>query len=144
MTAPVFVDTNVLIYALGQADLGKQRAARTWRTELWTSRLGRISYQVLQEFYVNVAAKWPSARDRARAEIRDLTTWKPVAIDANLLEMAWNVQDRYRISFWDSAIVAAAKLSSCAYLLTEDLQADQNMGGVVVINPFERLPADLV
>ncbi len=57
--------------------------------------------------------------------------------------MAWEVQDRYRISFWDSAIVAAAKVSSCRYLLTEDLQADQDMGGVVVINPFGRLPVDL-
>jgi len=48
MTAPVFVDTNVFIYALDEADLEKQRSARAWRTELWKTGLGRISYQVLQ------------------------------------------------------------------------------------------------
>ena len=46
MIAPVFVDTNVLIYALDEADLKKQQAARVWRAELWKSRRGRISFQV--------------------------------------------------------------------------------------------------
>ncbi len=62
MTAPVFVDTNVLIYALDDADPKKQEAARLWRAELWKSRRGRISFQVLQEFYVRVTQKWPRAR----------------------------------------------------------------------------------
>lgn len=61
MTAPIFVDTNVLIYALDQADRNKQQAARAWRTELWKSRRGRVSFQVLQEFYVKVTQKWPAA-----------------------------------------------------------------------------------
>src|SRR5580692_603204 len=51
MTAPVFVDTNVFLYALDPFDLKKQEAARMWREELWKSRLGRISFQVLREFY---------------------------------------------------------------------------------------------
>ena len=62
MTAPIFVDTNVLIYAFDTADLKKQQAAAQWRAELRKSRRGRISFQVLQEFYVNVAHKWPAAR----------------------------------------------------------------------------------
>ena len=65
MTAPVFVDTNVLIYALDEADRKKQQLAQAWRMELWKSRRGRISYQVLQEFYVKVTQKWPTARERA-------------------------------------------------------------------------------
>ena len=52
MNAPVFVDTNVPIYALDEADPKKQQPARGWRAELWKSRRGRISFQVLQEFYV--------------------------------------------------------------------------------------------
>src|ERR1700690_1668290 len=96
MTAPVFVDTNVLIYALDEADRKKQQLAQAWRMELWKSRRGRISYQVLQEFYVKVTQKWPTARERARAEVRDLLAWQPVAADATLLERAWRVQDRYR------------------------------------------------
>jgi predicted nucleic acid-binding protein len=143
MTAPVFVDTNVLIYALDESDLKKQEAARAWRAELWKSRRGRISYQVLQEFYVKVTQKWPRARPAARAEVRDLLAWHPVAVDAGLLERAWTIQDRYHLSFWDALIVAAARSSSCRYLLTEDLQADQDLDGVLVINPFRGDPASL-
>ena len=142
MTAPVFVDTNVLIYALDEADRKKQQLAQAWRMELWKSRRGRISYQVLQEFYVKVTQKWPTARERARAEVRDLLAWQPVAADATLLERAWKIQDRYRLSFWDALIVAAARVASCRYLLTEDLQADQEIDGVLVVNPFAHGPAD--
>jgi len=143
MTAPVFVDTNVLIYALDDADSKEQAAARLWRAELWRSRLGRISFQVLQEFYVRVTQKWPRARPEARAEVRDLLAWRPVSVDARILERAWRIQDRYQLSFWDSLIVAAARAASCRYLLTEDLQEDQDLDGVVVINPFSVKPGAL-
>ena len=143
MTAPVFVDTNVLIYALDEADRKKHEAARFWRADLWKSRRGRISYQVLQEFYVKVTQKWPSSRQQARAEVRDLLAWQPVSVDAPLLERAWRIQDRYHFSFWDALIVAAAKVASCRYLLTKDLQADQDIDGVLVINPFLQAPTDL-
>ena len=143
MTAPVFVDTNVFIYAFDTADPKKQQAAERWRAELWQSRRGRISFQVLQEFYVNVAHKWPAAREEARTEVRNLMTWHPVTMDAALFLRSWKIQDRYKLSFWDAAIVAAAKASSCGYLLTEDLQADQDLDGVVVINPFVRDPSFL-
>jgi len=143
MTAPIFVDTNVLIYALDEADLEKQRAARAWRTELWKSGRGRISYQVLEEFYAKVTQKWPGARQHARAEVRDLLAWQPVAVDAGILERAWRIQDRYQLSFWDALIVAAAKSATCRYLLTEDLQAEQDLDGVLVINPFLHDPTSL-
>ena len=136
MTAPVFVDTNVLLYAVDDADPEKQAAARVWRATLWKSRAGRISFQVLQEFYVNVRQKWPSAAEEARAEVRDLLAWQPIAVGAALLEQGWKIQDRYRLSFWDAMIVAAAKASSCRYLLTEDLQPGQTIDGIVVVNPF--------
>ncbi len=143
MTAPVFVDTNVLIYALDEADPKKQQAARVWRAELWKSRRGRISFQVLQEFYAKVTQKWPNAREEARAEVRDLLAWRPVTVDDVILERSWKIQDRYQLSFWDALIVAAARAASCRYLLTEDLQADQELDGLVVVNPFFRDPAAL-
>ena len=143
MTAPIFVDTNVFICALDDADLKKRDAARAWRAELWKSRRGRISFQVLQEFYVQVTQKWPRARQGAQSEVRDLLAWKPVTVDEGLLERAWNLQDRYKLSFWDALIVAAAKAAACRYLLTEDLQADQDLEGVVVVDPFLRDPAAL-
>ena len=141
MTAPIFVDTNILIYALDKADRQKQHVAQSWRTELWRSRRGRISFQVLQEFYVSVTKKWPGVRDQVRAEIKDLLVWHPVSIDGEVVEQAWKIQDRYHLPFWDSLIVSAAKTASCRYLLTEDLQAGQDLSGVLVINPFLHDPA---
>ena len=143
MTATVFVDTNVLLYALDPIDTRKHLAARNWREGLWRGRNGRLSFQVLQEFYVKATQKWPSRRDEARSEVRDLLSWRPVSVDAAILERAWKIQERFQLSFWDALIVAAAKSLGCAYLLTEDLQPDQNLAGVMVINPFHRDMASL-
>ena len=143
MTGLVFVDTNVLIYALDRFDVGKQAAAQVWRQDLWKSRRGRISFQVLQEFYANVAYKWPRVLEQARAEVRDLLTWNPVAVDERIIEQSWKIQDRYQLSFWDALIVAAAKSVSCRYLLTEDLQAGQSFDGLTVVNPFLSDPSSI-
>jgi predicted nucleic acid-binding protein len=143
MTANVFVDTNVLLYAFDQADPKKQAAARAWRSELWINKRGRTSVQVLQEFYANIVRKWPSAREQARSEIRNLLAWHPLPMDAELLTRGWQLQDRYRLSFWDSLIVAAAKSSACKFLLTEDLQTGQDFDGVMVVNPFLNNPDSL-
>ena len=140
MTAPVFVDSNVFLYAMDEADPKKQQAARNWRAELWKNRLGRISFQVLSEFYVNAVGKRPGARDEARAEVRDLLAWNPLTTDAALVEQGWKIQDRYQLSYWDALIVAAAKASACGYLLTEDLPAGQKLDGIEVLNPFLRGP----
>lgn len=143
MTAPVFVDTNVFLYALDPEDLKKQQAAQAWRRELWKSRLGRVSFQVLQEFYVKATQKWPESRDEARAEVKDLLTWHPATVDGVILERGWKLQDRYQLSFWDALIVAAAKSIGCRYLLTEDLQTNQDLDGIIVISPFLTEPTSI-
>jgi predicted nucleic acid-binding protein len=140
MTGPVFVDTNVFLYVFDPADISKQNAARAWREELWKNRTGRISYQVLQEFYVKATKKWPESRYEIRVEVNDLFAWQPVTIDADILDRGWKLQDRYRLSFWDALIVAAAAAAGCRYLLTEDLQNGQELDGVLVINPFLTSP----
>ena len=100
MTEPVFVDSNVFLYAVDEADRLKQKVARKWRTALWTSRLGRTSFQVLGEFYVNALRLRPGAINIAREEIRDLLAWRPVSTDLSLLEEGWKIQDRYHLSYW--------------------------------------------
>jgi predicted nucleic acid-binding protein len=136
MNALVFVDTNVLIYAIDRADPVKQQAAYSWRTQLWLSGEGRTSFQVLQEFYAKVIQKKISARDHARAEVLDLMAWRPVAVNSEVMARAWKLQDRFQLSFWDALIVAAAKIASCRYLLSEDFQHHQDLDGVVIVNPF--------
>ncbi len=103
---------------------------------------GRVSGQVLSEFYVNVTQKLKPGLDRhvARGDVAALTEWQPVAIDHHVFEHAWHIQDRYGLSFWDALIVGAARVSGCPYLLTEEFQDGQELAGVRVISPFLHRP----
>ncbi|HKM65707.1 MAG TPA: PIN domain-containing protein [Candidatus Acidoferrum sp.] len=143
MSGLVFVDTNVLLYALDAADPNKQERAQVWREWLWETRRGRLSFQVLQEFYSNVCRKWPRAKEATRAEIGDLLRWKPVSANELHLRSAWQIQDRFGVSFWDSLIIASAKASLCEFLLSEDFQAGQNIDGLLIVNPFHLYPTQI-
>lgn len=137
MTGPCFVDANVLVYAFDPRDPAKQRRAAEWRDHLWTSRQGRTSVQVLSETYVNLC------RLNGRAESEYLWTevsryfaWKPSPVDEQLVRAGRQVEQRWRLSWWDSLIVAAAQLQDCRVLLTEDLQDGMAFGTLVVRSPF--------
>ena len=75
--------------------------------------------------------------------MRDLLAWKPVAVDVAILELSWKLQRRWQLPFWDPLMVSAAKATGSGYLLTEDLQAGQELDGVKVLNPFLTEPASL-
>jgi predicted nucleic acid-binding protein len=148
MTALCFVDANVLIYARDPGDPHKQERAKDWLTYLWTEGLGRTSTQVLSEFYVNVTRKLaePVTPSAAWEEVKAFLCWRPHPIDGDLLLRARDIEQRWRLSWWDSTLVAAAQLQGCSVLLTEDLQDGANYGGVMVRSPFtlnarEPLPA---
>ncbi len=138
MTGPVFVDTNVLVYARDTSEPAKQARAADWIANLWASRQGRLSTQVLQEFYVTVTRKLDPGMDllEAREDVNNLLAWRPIAMDPVLLQRAWDVQDRFELSFWDALIVAAAHFTGCRYLLSEDLNAGQELDDLRVVNPF--------
>ena len=137
MTA-VFVDTNVLLYSEDGADKAKQARAIDWLQALWTRRAGRVSTQVLNEFYANATKKLKPAMPAgdARAEVRRYQRWQPWVLDHSTVETAWAVESRFGFSYWDSLIVAAAKAQGCRYLLTEDLQHEQTIDSVQILNPF--------
>lgn len=133
-----FVDTNVLLYAVStdQGDRSKTEVAR----EILRARDLVLSVQVLQEFYVQATRASrpdPLTHDQAtslitsfaRFPVQDLTM--PVVIDALA------TKNRYEISYWDAAIVAAARARGCGVLLSEDLSNGQDYGDVRVVNPFE-------
>ena len=139
MTAAVFVDTNILLYALDPRDRRKQGVAQDWLTRCWQERSGRVSVQVLNEFYVNVVRiRGGAFKAQARAEVRHLTAWQPWAVDAATLETAWAIADEMDISHWDSLIVASAVQQGCDTLLSEDLQHDREIEGVKILNPFRQ------
>ncbi|MCY4060038.1 MAG: PIN domain-containing protein [Gammaproteobacteria bacterium] len=138
MTAPVFVDTNVLVYRHDSTDPAKQSRADEWLSILVHERAARVSYQVLQELFVTLTRKVrpATADEEAREIVRDLASWQPITVDLAILERAWVNQQRYLLSWWDALIVAAAQANGCVALLTEDLQHGQALGDVRVVNPF--------
>jgi len=134
----VFVDTNVLLYSEDGAQLDKQRQAFEWLRALWLGRRGRISTQVLHEFYANATRRVtpPMPAGDARAEVRRYQRWQPWVVDHATVETAWAIESRYQLNYWDALIVAAAQAQGCAYLLTEDLQHEQQIDSVRIVNPF--------
>jgi predicted nucleic acid-binding protein len=144
MSGLIFVDTNILLYAVDEADKHKNAAARAWRQRLWDTRRGRLSFQVLQEFYANVLRRWPQAATSGREEVTDLLSWQPIVIDGWILSASWELQDRYKFSFWDALIVAAALASGCSWLLSEDFQHGQKIGGVEIVSPFRMRPEEVL
>lgn len=141
----IFVDTNVLVYRYDSTEPRKQRIAEEWLTALWENGAGRISTQILQELYVTLTRKLSRGLTppEARRIVRALSSWSPVPIDPPLILEAWELEDRYQISFWDSLVVAAAIRSGSTILLTEDLQAGMKLGAVSVLDPFSAGP-DLI
>ena len=111
---------------------------------LWESRAGRVSTQVLHEYYVTVTSKLSPGlpHEDAREDVLALAAWHPIVPDMALLTAAWSVQDRWGFSFWDSLIIAAASAAACDVILTEDLSPGQQLGDLRVVNPFEMSPTD--
>lgn len=144
MSEPVFVDTNVFLYQWDASDQVKQRRAVDWLRRLADDRIGRVSFQVLAEFYVNATQKLrtPVPRASAQAYVRAVFAWKPVPIDADVLDTAWRAQERFKLSWWDALIVAAAQHAGCRTLLSEDFQAGQRFGDLTVVNPFATAPPE--
>ena len=146
MTAAVFVDTNVLVYRRYRGDQDKNEKALEWIEYLWRARLGRLSVQVLQEFYITVTQRLDPKlpKETARHDVRDFASWRPVISDTKLIADAWSIQDRFKTSWWDSLIIAAAHSASCRYLLSEDFQNNQAFDDLEVVNPFLRDPASVL
>ncbi len=145
MTELRFVDSNVLVYRHDRDESAKRVRANAVLEALWSGRLGRVSDQVLHEFYVVATRKLarPVPRDVARKEVQLLERWRPIQSTAALRENAWRLEDRFALSWWDALIVAAAQTAGCRYLLSEDLGDGQDYEGVLVLDPFARDPAEL-
>jgi predicted nucleic acid-binding protein len=133
-----FVDTNVLVYAHDATAGDKHARARALVEELWTSREGCLSVQVLQEFFVATTRKIPKPLDAPAAAqiIDDLAHWHVHAPAARDVLAAIGIHQRTGASFWDAMILHSAKELGCQTLHSEDLNPGQAYDGVQVLNPF--------
>ena len=132
-----FVDSNILIYAISTASDERKKSERAL-TILEEADLA-TSVQVLQEFYVQ--ATRDTRRDRishgeAVAFIQALCGFPVQELTVNVLQSALATRHRHQISYWDAAIIEAARALGCREVLSEDLSHGQDYGGVRVTNPF--------
>lgn len=138
MSDKYFLDTNILVYAHDCSTGWKNDRARTLIAELWDSGNGVLSTQVLQELCINLRRKCavPLSFEETKRVMEDYLTWEVVVNTPKSVVQALDIEQRYKISFWDALIIQAAETSGASTLYSEDLSSGQSYGPVQVVNPF--------
>jgi predicted nucleic acid-binding protein len=137
MPIACFVDTNVMLYLKDPREPRKQAISQEWVAALGERDLLVISPQVMNEFAHNVIRKFPAI---TRAELTRfllaMEPWCKAQMTSRTALDALAIQARYRYSFLDSAMIAAALAFGCDIFLSEDLASGQKIGDLTVMNPF--------
>ncbi|WP_199221111.1 PIN domain-containing protein [Coraliomargarita sinensis] len=132
-----FVDTNILLYRISSDPLESHK--QIVAAEILSQRDLSLSVQVLQEFYVQSTRPSrpdPLSHADACALIRSWKRYPVLGLDVALVERAFSAKERWQLSYWDAAILEAARSCECEVLLSEDLNHGQDYDGVRVVNPF--------
>ena len=133
-----FIDTNIIVYAYDNHFPDKQQRAREIIISAVRSGNGVLSTQVLGEFFTVVTRKInkPLSVRNARSIIKYIGNMRVQEIDSLIVERALDTLEQYKISYWDSLIIAAAERAQCKRILSEDLNAGQKYHGIEINNPF--------
>ena len=140
MTAKFFVDTNILLYAAGGRQRFPQKYQKAWNL-IETGEFA-LSAQVLSEFYVNATRKSHIALTPSQIDewVARLTLAPVVPVDAHIVAVAIAWSRQFQISYWDAAVLAAARRLDLKTVYSEDLNHGQFYGSVQVIDPFKQHP----
>ena len=133
MHAEFFLDTNILLYAASSAKSEERKRAKA--RELLAMEGGSLSVQVQAEFYVNATAKFKLPHDQVVGILESLEAYPVLAVTEAVFWAALQIKNRYKLSYWDSAILAAAVELGCQTVYSEDLNHGQSYAGIRVINP---------
>lgn len=132
----VFIDTNILLYAHDLEAGQKREKALVIIENLWLAPYPpAISVQVLQEFYVNLLRKKINL-EIAQDVVTKYLAWEVIENSVALFNDALSLQKRYKLSYWDSLIVAAAKKAKAKEVWSEDLSHGQKVDGIKIFNPL--------
>jgi predicted nucleic acid-binding protein len=132
-----FVDTNVLLYAISRDPAEQYKAKQA--NDVLTDRELALSVQVLQEFYVQATRASrpdPIAHQQAVRLIESFRRFHVQDITSSVLMAALDARQRFQLSYWDAAIIEAARAMGCTEVLSDDLNDGQDYAGVRVTNPF--------
>jgi predicted nucleic acid-binding protein len=131
-----FIDTNILIYAEDGSDKRRQLLALALLKQLHTTSTGVLSTQVLNE-YCNVAIKkLKLPMQHIRAQLDLLEQFEVVHITPAIIRMGLDLHQTRSLGFYDAQICACAQASGCSTLYSEDMNAGENINGLVIVNPF--------
>lgn len=136
MSAKVFLDTNVLVYAVDEAAPHKSQVAQATLSQVRQQQYGVISTQVLQEFYAAATRKLGIDAASARAMVRRYAHFEVVTITVPLIDAAMRLSTDRQLSFWDALIISAALEADCELLMTEDMNAGQRFDRLTPVDPF--------
>jgi len=137
MTALHFLDTNILLYSISRDPAENEKRARA--VALLDRDEGALSVQVLQEFYVQATrARRPDRlpHDIAAGLITAWSRFRVQEITLLILMSALEIKAAHGFSYWDSAIIAAARALGCRTLYSEDLSHGREVEGITIVNPF--------
>lgn len=137
MNPEAFIDTNVFLYALSDRPEERQKAERA-RVLLLNENWG-WSVQVAGEFYYIATSAKRQFRLPHSSAMEYVETWlkfPTASLHPSTVLSALQLRERYQVSYWDAAIIAAAHELGCGTLYSEDLSDGQDFGGVKVVNPF--------
>lgn len=132
-----FIDTNVLLYAVSTAARDREKKARA--LALLDAEDLCLSVQVLQEFYVQAtrtSREDALSHEQAQALIEAWLRYPVQPMTTEIMQAALSTCARWGVSYWDAAIVEAARAAGSAVVLTEDLQKGMSFAGIRVENPF--------
>jgi predicted nucleic acid-binding protein len=132
-----FLDTNILLYRISTDPA--EREKRMIAAKLLKERDLHLSVQVLQEFYVQATRSTRKDRIAHEEAVALIESWKrfpvqPITLD--VLDAALRAKDRWQLSYWDAAIIEAARCAGCDTIFSEDLSDGQSYDGIRVLNPF--------
>jgi len=137
MTAVRFLDTNILLYRISTDPNESEK--RAIATELLKAKDLHLSVQVLQEFYVQATRNTREDRILHEEALLLIESWKRFPVQPVTLELmaaALRAKERWQLSYWDAAIIEAARRADCDTVLSEDLNHGQSYDGVRVLDPF--------
>jgi predicted nucleic acid-binding protein len=136
MTAEIFLDSNVLLYASSNA--AEDKAKRERAQALMIAAPFALSAQVLQEYIANALRKKQlgisETNIHAMLELAATATVLPVSLELILTSV--QILRKFQVSHWNATIIAAALELGCTTLYSEDLHHGQSYNGVRVVNPF--------
>ena len=139
MSGRFFLDTNIFVYSFDASSPKKAAQSTKLIAKAIETRGGIVSYQVVQEFFNVALRRFARPMSSTDAEQYLSTTFRPLlAVHSSpaLYGEALRIGARFRLAWYDSLIVASAIEGQCDILYSEDFQDGQQIGSVVISNPF--------